>query len=179
MVDGSVLTASIRSQSDAHAAELRQAPCANAGWLVTTLATQALLPAGTGRHWMKWGPHLSSHNGPGRVQLKGFGPTRNPKVDGSNPSSGSRRPARTSGDAYRAPAAGGHSFGLEHRAVGATIRYVSLRPPPGWEIDGGRHDICVCTAISTFSRAGQADIRADPAGCHSGCHSTWRHSVCR
>jgi hypothetical protein len=34
-------------------------------------------------------PLLSSQDGPGRVQLEGFGPTRNRKVEGSNPSSGS------------------------------------------------------------------------------------------
>ena len=33
---------------------------------------------------------LSSHDGPGRVQLEDFGPTRNRKVEGSNPSSGSK-----------------------------------------------------------------------------------------
>jgi hypothetical protein len=39
---------------------------------------------------MKLVPQLSSQNGPGRVQLKDFGPTRNRKVEGSNPSSGSK-----------------------------------------------------------------------------------------
>jgi hypothetical protein len=39
---------------------------------------------------MKSVPHLSSVDGPGRVQLKGFGPTRNRKVVGSNPTSGSK-----------------------------------------------------------------------------------------
>ena len=34
-------------------------------------------------------PLLSSQDGPGRVQLEGFGPTRNRKVVGSNPFSGS------------------------------------------------------------------------------------------
>ena len=38
---------------------------------------------------MKSVPHLSSQDGSGRVQLEGFGPTRNRKVEGSNPSSGS------------------------------------------------------------------------------------------
>jgi hypothetical protein len=33
---------------------------------------------------------LSSQDGSGRVQLEGFGPTRNRKVEGSNPSSGSK-----------------------------------------------------------------------------------------
>jgi hypothetical protein len=39
---------------------------------------------------MKSVPHLSSPDGSGRVQLEGFGPTRNRKVEGSNPSSGSK-----------------------------------------------------------------------------------------
>jgi hypothetical protein len=34
-------------------------------------------------------PLLSSQDGPGRVRLEDFGPTRNRKVEGSNPSSGS------------------------------------------------------------------------------------------
>jgi hypothetical protein len=38
---------------------------------------------------MKSVPHLSSQDGSGRVQLEGFGPTRNRKVVGSNPTSGS------------------------------------------------------------------------------------------
>jgi hypothetical protein len=80
MVDGGALTASIRSQSDAQAAEPRQAPCANADGVVTTLATQALIPGSTGRHQMESVPQLSSQDGSGRVQLKDFGPTRNRKV---------------------------------------------------------------------------------------------------
>jgi hypothetical protein len=39
---------------------------------------------------MKSVPHLSSHDGSGRVQLEDFGPSRNRKVEGSNPSSGSK-----------------------------------------------------------------------------------------
>jgi hypothetical protein len=35
-------------------------------------------------------PVLSSQDGSGRVQLEGFGPTRNRKVVGSNPTSGSK-----------------------------------------------------------------------------------------
>jgi hypothetical protein len=57
--------------------------------VATSLATQALLPGTTGRVWMKSVPHLSSHDGPGRDQPQGFGPTRNRKVVGSNPTSGS------------------------------------------------------------------------------------------
>jgi hypothetical protein len=38
---------------------------------------------------MKSVPLLSSQDGSGRVQLKDFDPTRNRKVEGSNPSSGS------------------------------------------------------------------------------------------
>ena len=56
---------------------------ASARYLATFLATQALLPDPTGRHWMKSVPHLSSHDGAPRVQLEGFGPTRNRKVEGS------------------------------------------------------------------------------------------------
>jgi hypothetical protein len=51
--------------------------------VATSLATQALLPGTTGRVWMKSVPHLSSHDGAGRVQLEGLGPTRNRKVVGS------------------------------------------------------------------------------------------------
>jgi hypothetical protein len=50
MVDGSVLIVSIQSRSDGEPAEPRQARCANAGWLATTLATQALPLGTTGRH---------------------------------------------------------------------------------------------------------------------------------
>jgi hypothetical protein len=39
---------------------------------------------------MKSVPLLSSQDGSGRVQLKDFGPTRNRKVVGSNPTSGSK-----------------------------------------------------------------------------------------
>jgi hypothetical protein len=39
---------------------------------------------------MKSVPLLSSQDGSGRVQLEGFGPTRNRKVEGSNPTSGSK-----------------------------------------------------------------------------------------
>jgi hypothetical protein len=39
--------------------------------LATSLATQALQPGTTGRHQMKWVPHLSSHDGPWRVQPEG------------------------------------------------------------------------------------------------------------
>jgi hypothetical protein len=38
---------------------------------------------------MESDPHVSSQDGPGRVQLEDFGPTRNRKVVGSNPTSGS------------------------------------------------------------------------------------------
>ncbi len=58
--------------------------------VVTTLATQALIPDATGRHQMKSVPQLSSQDGSGRVQLEDIGPTRNRKVEGSNPSSGSK-----------------------------------------------------------------------------------------
>jgi hypothetical protein len=39
---------------------------------------------------MESAPLLSSQDGTGRVQLEGFGPTRNRKVVGSNPTSGSK-----------------------------------------------------------------------------------------
>ena len=39
-------------------------------------------------------PFLSSQDGSGRVQLKDFGPTRNRKVVGSNPTSGSKTAAQ-------------------------------------------------------------------------------------
>jgi hypothetical protein len=57
--------------------------------MATSLATQTLIPGTTGRGQMKSVPHLSSHDGPGRDQTKGCGPTRNRKVVGSNPTSGS------------------------------------------------------------------------------------------
>jgi hypothetical protein len=40
-------------------------------------------------------PLLSSQDGSGRVQLEGFGPTRNRKVVGSNPPSGSKTAGQT------------------------------------------------------------------------------------
>jgi hypothetical protein len=43
---------------------------------------------------MKWVPLLSSQDGSGRIQLKDFGPTRNRKVVGSNPTSGSKTPGQ-------------------------------------------------------------------------------------
>src|SRR5829696_5455456 len=67
---------------------------ASPGGMATSLATQALLSAGTERHWMKSVPLLSSQDGPGRVQLEDFGPTRNRKVEGSNPTSGSKTAAQ-------------------------------------------------------------------------------------
>ena len=39
---------------------------------------------------MKSAPHLNSRDGARGVQLEGFGPTRNRKVVGSNPTSGSK-----------------------------------------------------------------------------------------
>jgi hypothetical protein len=62
----------------------------NASTVATSVATQALSIGGTRRSWMKSAPHLSSQDGAGRVQLEGFGPTRNRKVVGSNPTSGSK-----------------------------------------------------------------------------------------
>ena len=56
------------------AEDSRQARFAKAGWMVTALATQTLIPGGTGRLWMEWAPLLSSQDGPRRVQLEGFGP---------------------------------------------------------------------------------------------------------
>src|SRR5215203_6317869 len=70
-------------------ASKRQAHRCQRRVVATSLATQTLLPDPTGRHWMKSVPHLSSHDGSGWVQLEGFGPTRNRKVVGSNPTSGS------------------------------------------------------------------------------------------
>ena len=43
---------------------------------------------------MKSVPLLNSQDGPGRVQLEDFGPTRNRKVVGSNPTSGSKTSAQ-------------------------------------------------------------------------------------
>jgi hypothetical protein len=80
---------SIRSQSDARGAEARPPCCDSPSMVATSLATQALLPGTTGQVWMKSVPHLSSHDDAGRVQLEGLGPTRNRKVVGSNPTSGS------------------------------------------------------------------------------------------
>jgi hypothetical protein len=39
--------------------------------VATSVATQALRLGGTERHWMEWGPYLSSQDGSGRVQLEG------------------------------------------------------------------------------------------------------------
>jgi hypothetical protein len=50
------------------------------GMVATSVATQALPPGTRGRHWMESVPFVSSHDGPGRVQLEGFSPTRNRKV---------------------------------------------------------------------------------------------------
>ena len=58
--------------------------------VATSVATQALIPGPTGRHQMKSVPHLCSRKSPGWVLLEGFGPTRNRKVVGSNPTSGSK-----------------------------------------------------------------------------------------
>jgi hypothetical protein len=88
MVVGSTLT--FRLRSDDRRSRSRQARRRRAGPVATTLATQTLLPGTTGRLWMESVPYLSSQDGPGRVQLEGFGPTRNRKVVGSNPTSGSK-----------------------------------------------------------------------------------------
>jgi hypothetical protein len=77
-------------RSDGRGVEPKGSMRASPGGVATSLATQALLSAGTGRHWMKSVPLPSSQDGPGRVQLEDFGPTRNRKVEGSNPSSGSK-----------------------------------------------------------------------------------------
>src|SRR5215208_7130591 len=65
-------------------ASKRQAHRCQRRVVATSLATQTLLPGPTGRHWMKSVPYLSSHDGSGWVQLEGFGPTRNRKVEGSS-----------------------------------------------------------------------------------------------
>jgi hypothetical protein len=79
---------------DAQGAETRQ--LGSPRMVVTTLATQALIPGPTRRHQMKLVPRLSSQDGSGQVQLEGFGPTRIRKVVGSNPTSGSK----TAGQRY-------------------------------------------------------------------------------
>jgi hypothetical protein len=132
----------------------RQAKCCQLNRMATSLATQALPPATTGWHWMKSSPHLNSHDGPWRVQLEGFSPTRNRKVEGSNPSSGSKTAgqrgflAMLTGQRQQAviPLVG-------HRAVSASapLRYeesvwpiegpsmgLLRRPTPGEIVEGGR-----------------------------------------
>ena len=86
--------AGFRSRSDARGGRYKASTLRKRRMVATSVATQALRPGTTGRLWMKWVPHLSSHNGPGRVQLEGFGPTRNRKVVGSNPTSGSKAQVR-------------------------------------------------------------------------------------
>jgi hypothetical protein len=100
--------------------------------VVTTLATQSLIPGTIGRHWMKSPPHLSSQDESGRVQLEGFGPTRNRKVEGSNPSSGSKTPGQRVCPALLAGwvTTGGHSLAgsrRRRRACPASLR----RSPSG------------------------------------------------
>ena len=82
---------------------------------------------------------MSSQEPSGADQIDAEHPSRNRKVEGSNLSSGSK----TAGQRlYLAPAdctvaAGGHSFGLDHRAAGACpLRYVGVRPINSAPVDG-------------------------------------------
>ena len=93
--------ASIRSQSDARRGRSEASTLRQRRLVATSLATQALIPGTTGQHQMKSVPRLSSQDGSGRVQLEGFGPTRNRKVVGSNPTSGSK----TAGQRHYGPLA--------------------------------------------------------------------------
>src|SRR5215212_3107328 len=99
-------------------ASKRQAHRCQRRVVATSRATQTLLPGPTGRHWMKSVPHLSSHDGSGWVQLEGFAPTRNRKVVGSNPTSGSKT-ARQSTCTLSMEWAGGQAWLRPLRQLGA------------------------------------------------------------
>jgi hypothetical protein len=78
---------------------------------------------------------LSSQDGTGRVQLEGFGPTRNRKVEGSNPSSGSKTAgqraflALLTAQRQQAVIPLGR---ISAPQAPAPLRYLVCRPPPGW-----------------------------------------------
>ena len=154
---------------------------ASPGGVATSLATQALLSAGTGRHWMKSVPLLSSQDGPGRVQLEDFGPTRNRKVEGSNPSSGSKTPGQRVFlrmlTAQRQEA--GHSFGSDITPPGALAHFAGgcsagtssavdgspLSATPGGIVEGGR----LWRADDWAGPAGRARIRAQSQNTNLRC----------
>ena len=99
--------------------------------VATSLATQALIPGTTGRHQMKSVPHVSSQDGPGRVQLEGFGPTRNRKVVGSNPTSGSKSAGQSMYALLSSPALLASLIILVREPglrEAAPLRYVGVRP---------------------------------------------------
>src|SRR5215218_6361770 len=140
-------------------------------------------------------PLLSSHDGPGRVQLEDFGPTRNRKVEGSNPSSGSKTAAQEevfSGVAGRAAATAGSFLGLDHRArrraapAGAPppLRYVGVRPidPPPVEALLRRPtpgDIVEDGTIQPALRTGRAFAHPPKPGCGCAALPTVPQVSCR
>ena len=71
--------------------------------------------------WTESASNLSSLDPSGADQIDAEHPSRNRKVEGSNPSSGSKTAGQSgiSDIADGAAATGGHSFGLDHGAAGA------------------------------------------------------------
>ena len=120
---------------------------------------------------MKSAPHLNSRDGARGVQLEGFGPTRNRKVVGSNPTSGSKTAgqraflALLTAQRQRAVIPLGWIIAPQAHCP-ASLRRCAARLPAGsgsdaerrntgWnlgarpsrEVDRGRHDLCGCAAI--------------------------------
>jgi hypothetical protein len=72
--------------------------------VATALATQPLASDRTGRHPLDDAPYVSSHDASQRDCPDGFLPTRNRKVVGSNPTSGSTNQQLTAHIALQRPA---------------------------------------------------------------------------
>jgi hypothetical protein len=103
------------------------------GWpLIIRLIIQTILLYPSGAVWTDEASNVSSLDPSGAIQIDAEHPSRNRKVEGSNPSSGSKTAGHRaiSGVADRAAGAGGHSFGSDHRAAGAPapLRYVGVPP---------------------------------------------------
>jgi sec-independent protein translocase protein TatA len=89
---------------------------------------------------MESAPLLSSRDGAERVQLEGFGPTRNRKVVGSNPTSGSKTAGQRVYTVLPPMALlASLIIPLHEPGVGraASLGYVAVGPPPGLAELGG------------------------------------------
>jgi len=89
--------------------------------LIIRLIIQTIRQDPSGAVWTDEAPNVSRPDPSGAIQIDAEHPTRNRKVEGSIPSSGSKTAGQSgiSDIADGAAATGGHSFGLDHGAAGA------------------------------------------------------------